>query len=100
MVPLVHCMHTQSLVGHAQVDYTLLQAARHVNWHNKAVVFVAYSFERVVLRDDCFVAMLLESTLLIRSVAASLPSFHGSPTLYLPLSSSNLIVSFICCTAN
>ena len=28
--PLVNCMHTQSLVGHAQVDNTVLQAARNV----------------------------------------------------------------------
>ena len=56
--PLVNCMHTQSLVGHAQVDNTVLQAARNVAWRNTAVWFFARQFERVRLRDECFVAML------------------------------------------
>ena len=56
--PLVNCMHTQSLVGHTQVDNTVLQAARNVHWRNEAVEFFAYHFERVRLRDECFVAML------------------------------------------
>ena len=56
--PLVNCMHTQSLVGHAQVDNTVLQAARHVDWRREAVRFFAIRFERVRLRDECFVAML------------------------------------------
>ena len=58
MVPLVHCMHTRSLVGHAQVDFTLLQAAGHVDWRKIAVRHFASSPEREMLRDDCFVAML------------------------------------------
>ena len=56
--PLVNCMHTQSLVGHAQVDNTVLQAARNVAWRNKLISFFARQFERVRLRDECFVAML------------------------------------------
>ena len=56
--PSVNCMHTQSLVGHAQVDNTVLQGARNLAWRNIAVEFFACQFECVGLRDECFVAML------------------------------------------
>ena len=56
--PSVNCMHTQSLVGHAQVDNTVLQAARNVAWRKMAVELFARKFECVGLRDECFVAML------------------------------------------
>ena len=56
--PSVNCMHTQSLVGHAQVDNTVLQAARNVARRNMAVELFAWKFECVGLRDECFVAML------------------------------------------
>ena len=56
--PLVECMHAQSLVGHAQVDKAVLQAVRNVHWRNKAVECFAIHFERVSLRDECFVATL------------------------------------------
>ena len=52
--PSVNCMHTQSLVGHAQVDHTLLD----VTSRKKAVGFFSRHLERVRLRDECFVAML------------------------------------------
>ena len=54
----IRCMHTQSLVGHMQVDNTVLQAGGNVDWRKKAVSFFAHSFQQVMLRDDCFVAML------------------------------------------
>ena len=56
--PLISCMHTQSLVGQAQVDITVLQAARIVALRNVFVGFVVRQFERFRLRDECFVAML------------------------------------------
>ena len=56
--PSVNCMHFQSLVGHAQVDHTVLQAARNVARRNMAVELFAWKFECVGLRDKCFVAML------------------------------------------
>ena len=56
--PSVKCMHTQSLVGHAQVDNTVLQGARNLAWRNIAVEFFACQFECVGLRDECLVAML------------------------------------------
>ena len=51
-------MHTQSLVGQAQVDITVLQAARIVALRNVFVGFFVRQFERFRLRDECFVAML------------------------------------------
>ena len=56
--PLISCMHTQSLVGQAQVDITVLQAARIVALRNVFVGFFVRQFERFRLRDECFVAML------------------------------------------
>ena len=56
--PSVNGMHFHSLVGHAQVDNTVLQAVRNVARRNMAVELFAWKFECVGLRDECFVAML------------------------------------------
>ena len=46
----IRCMHTQSLVGHMQVDNTVLQAGGNVDWRKKAVSFFAHSFQQVMLK--------------------------------------------------
>ena len=50
-------MHTMYR-WHAQVDNTVLQAARNVARRNMAVELFARNFEYVGLGDECFVAML------------------------------------------
>ena len=50
-------MHTQSLVGQAQVTCWAAQV-HHIAWRNVLVGFFVRQFERFRLRDECFVAML------------------------------------------